>query len=822
MSQKVIQASFTFGELDPRLFARQDFPGFYKGLAKARNVIVVPQGAATKRFGSAIRALITDATAAADITSLAEIRLFGFYRTNGGAYFIVFRKNNTTETSFSVYDSAGTLQQTVSASTAWTVAQLAEVQFTPTQDRLLIWHKNVQPRQLFNADATDATDWVLSAITFSHRPTYDFSLVDGTSYTGATVTFTPSATSGAVTLTCANAAPYTSNHIGGIYIGGGGSMRITAVASTTVCSGYSVTDFAAAAAIRGDLSVLKELAWSDTNATAPAGTARGWPSFAKEFEGRLVAGNTGVVSNLAWFSGTNQYLIFNDAEADADSAFSLGIPGSDEIVGFEDKNGLIIIGTRKVYSTVETLSEPLTPSNAGIVTEDGEGGLSFPSQILDDQVFYADKQGQRLNVMIERGAFNGKSNFEIGDANIFSPTVINNPISIGKFSSATNNGKLLLASNADGTMATLQSARAHDVSAWTLANTRGVYNEIASVNEQAMVLVSREVNAGATVTGDCDYAYKSNDAFDVFTDVTAALAGAAVDVTLFEAEGDYLLVGHAIPFDALAVVLGTNASADITATFQYLDNNNQWTTFAVTDGTTGFTGNGTISWVAETTTPNWWPNTVNGIENVFWMRIKRTVAALVTAPIEDTIKINVATKIFMEELSFASTMDAIINTTSNAAGLVTGLTNLIGQLVFTNTAGDVEGPFIVSGAGNVTIENLSAASVDIGIFFAPLIVPMPVAVLDPTNPNAADLYKPRLIKSFFVDYYQSLGIHIDDEVAPDIDLGSLVVGQLIPPQTRVHEIKPRKGWSPRVQLEITQKAPLPFTVRGVGYNVEVS
>ena len=822
MAQRQIQSTFTFGELDPKLFARSDFPGFYKGAAKARNVIAVPQGALTKRFGSQIKQIIRDVTADSNITTLDEVRLFAFYRANVGAYFIIFRKNNTTETAFSIYDSSGTLQATVSGSTTWTVAQLAEVQVTYAQDRILIFHQDVQPRQLYNSDQADATDWTLSALNFTFRPTYDYSLIDNTSYGGSTVTFTPSATTGSVTLTCANATPFHSNHIGGIYIGGAGVMRITGVTSSTVATGYTITDFAGTSAIRGDLSVLKELAWSSANATAPAAVGRGWPSFGKIVQDRLVVGNNGTVTNVAWLSKLSQYLNFDDSESDADSAFSLGLPASDEVVGFEDKNALIVFGARGVYSTAQLLSEPLTISNSYLVREDSKGMQSgIPAKVVDEQIFYVDAQGKQINLMSERGSFTGSS-FEVANASIFSPSLINSPVSMGKFQSSTDFGKLLLVSNSDGTMATLLSETRQDVAAWTLATTRGNYGEIASVDNQAMVLVEREVNTGATITGAVDYAYKVNGDFDVFTDVTADLNSASSDVTLFEEDGDYLLIGSGTPFDAITVALDTNASATIDPTFEYLDNNQDWVSFSVTDGTGGFTGNGNITWVSETTTSNWVPNTVNSIRNQFWLRIRRNAATLATSPIEDSFTINVGTRVFLEELSFDATMDATITTTSDADGLVTGLSNLAGQSVFVNADGVVEGPFIVDGSGELTIETTSASSVEVGLFFSPRVVPMPVAVLDPTNPNSADLYKPRLIKTFFIDYFESLGIYVDNVPIRDIDLGTFVVGQLISSRTGILEVAPRKGWDPRVEIEIIQKEPLPFTLRGIGYVVEVS
>ena len=47
-----IQNSFTSGELDPKLIARDDVKAYDAGLTTALNVVVLPQGGIKRRPGS--------------------------------------------------------------------------------------------------------------------------------------------------------------------------------------------------------------------------------------------------------------------------------------------------------------------------------------------------------------------------------------------------------------------------------------------------------------------------------------------------------------------------------------------------------------------------------------------------------------------------------------------------------------------------------------------------------------------------------------------------------------------------------------------------
>ena len=99
MTAKLIQANFSYGELDQKLLCRPDFEGYYKGARKLRNVIVIPQGGVKRRFGTTFAISIVDTGDANEpITNRDEIRslIFDFSRTKH--FLIVVRPNDRTGT----------------------------------------------------------------------------------------------------------------------------------------------------------------------------------------------------------------------------------------------------------------------------------------------------------------------------------------------------------------------------------------------------------------------------------------------------------------------------------------------------------------------------------------------------------------------------------------------------------------------------------------------------------------------------------------------------------------------------------------------------
>ena len=83
--QRVHQASFLRGELDPNLISRTDLVAYGSALKKARNIIPINQGGVERRGGTAFRADLG-----------AESRLESFVFSAGQEYILAFQNTNST------------------------------------------------------------------------------------------------------------------------------------------------------------------------------------------------------------------------------------------------------------------------------------------------------------------------------------------------------------------------------------------------------------------------------------------------------------------------------------------------------------------------------------------------------------------------------------------------------------------------------------------------------------------------------------------------------------------------------------------------------
>ena len=172
---------------------------------------------------------------------------------------------------------------------------------------------------------------------------------------------------------------------------------------------------------------------------------------------------------------------------------------------------------------------------------------------------------------------------------------------------------------------------------------------------------------------------------------------------------------------------------------------------------------------------------------------------------------------FLEKLNWDIFTDCSITKTLTPAGtLVTGLDYLNGKEVQVKADGYVFNPKTVIG-GQITLED-TATNVIIGLPYYPRIKPNPIHVM---TQRGSTLYIKKRIIRVFIDYYQSLGIYINDELIPDMKFGD-VLDEVPIVKTDVYEYNNLTDWEIRESIEITQKDPLPMTILGIGYEVEVN
>ncbi len=155
---RIIQTSFTGGELNPVLYGRVDLETYYKGAAKLENVLILPQGGVKRRAG--LRYI--------DTTNLNnKTRLIAFNYNDEIDYLLSFSAGN-----MKVYKN-DILQANITSGAIANItdAMLSSLNYSQTSDKLILVHEDLQPIEITR---TSDVAWNSTFITFTNIPTYDY------------------------------------------------------------------------------------------------------------------------------------------------------------------------------------------------------------------------------------------------------------------------------------------------------------------------------------------------------------------------------------------------------------------------------------------------------------------------------------------------------------------------------------------------------------------------------------------------------------------------------------------------------------------------
>lgn len=163
-----------------------------------------------------------------------------------------------------------------------------------------------------------------------------------------------------------------------------------------------------------------------------------------------------------------------------------------------------------------------------------------------------------------------------------------------------------------------------------------------------------------------------------YVSVTSEFANGS-DIEIFTNDNDYIICGYDTHFHQIEVLLSTKSSHTIDALFEYSTGTGTWLSFSPSDGTNGFTNNGTIMW--QQNLPGWVSSVVNGVSK-YYIRIQRTKNLITTPPIENNIRVVTSTNFGWDEngdlsirkLSMIGTPIYTDNASALAAGLIAGQT----------------------------------------------------------------------------------------------------------------------------------------------------
>jgi hypothetical protein len=500
----ISQTSFTSGELDPRLAARHDYDGYYKGAETLENVVCLGQGGVKRRGGMKYIDTLTD----------TAVRFVTFEFNVTQTYLLVFANAK-----MYVYKD-GVQQTNLNSSgndyitTPWNATEIKEMNFTQSADTLIICHKSHAPRKILRGGSH--TTWTLSTITFSYYPTFDFDQ----NYDSNTFSIGSDWNSlgSDVTVTCNASGKITSDHVGGMFEGNGGVIRIESVnTGANTLTGKLNKEFINQNTLDGIDCSLEEPVWSATH---------GYPNTVTFHESRLWMGNSTARPQTLWGSVIGEFF-----------SFDRGVGGDDEAVDItldtDQVNAIYHIVSGRHLQVFTSGGEfyipesPIKPSEVRISRQTRFGVLQKVKPInVDGATMFIQRNGKQVREYIFTYT---EASYVSSEVNLLAPHVVSSPVAMAsQTGDVENEGNYLFVVNADGSMAVFITNRAEKVMAWTKYTTAGDIMDVAVVEDIVYLYVKRTINSSTVYHVEAlDNSYYTDASIQVTQSSSTAVSGLA-------------------------------------------------------------------------------------------------------------------------------------------------------------------------------------------------------------------------------------------------------------------------------------------------------
>lgn len=479
-----VKTTFTAGEVSPELLGRGDLRAYDNGALKLRNVFIKPTGGITRRSG--LRYVDTVP---------ASGRLVSFEFNTEQTYLLVL-----THERLDVYFE-DSLETTLA--TPWAAAQVAQIVWTQSADTLLLVHPDHPPKKLTRSGlgVWTLSDWVFfTKDNIVYQPTYKFA--------DDTVTLTPSATTGTITLT-ASSGVFLPGHAGTRLRVGGKEVSVTTVNSPTVVTATVIQTLGGTAAT---------IDWEEQAFSA----VRGYPVSVAFHQDRLIVGGSRDLPNRLWFSRSGDLYNFDKGTGLDDEAIEFAIL-SDQVNAirnvFSGRHLQVFTSGAEWMVT----GDPLTPANVQIRRQTRVGsviGRNIQPVDVDGATLFVARNRQELREFVYTDV---EQAYQATDLALVSRHIIVDPVD----QDFDQLRRLLFIVREDGKLATLTVYRGEQVAAWTLHETDGLVQAVAVVGDSVYLLVER---GGAHLI----------ELFDDALNLDSALTGSSPTPTLIWSGLDHL------------------------------------------------------------------------------------------------------------------------------------------------------------------------------------------------------------------------------------------------------------------------------------------
>jgi hypothetical protein len=444
----IIKTTFTSGEVTADLLGRGDLNAYDNGALKLRNVFIQPTGGVVRRAG--LRYIDT---------ALGAGRMIAFEFNSEQTYLLVLTHNK-----LSVY--AGDSLE-ISLNAPWAEQDIANICWTQSADTLLITHPDYVPRKLVRSGTGQWSiiDWVYYVDGGRIRqPMYKFA--------DSTMTLTPSAVSGTITLTAS--AP--------VFVAGHQGTRLRLVNREVIIQTVSSPTVVTATTVENLVNTQATIDWEEQAFSA----VRGYPVTAAFHQDRLVIGGSRDLPNRLWFSQTGDLFNFYLGTGLDSEAIEFGI-FSDQVNAIR---GIFSGRHLQVFTSGSewmVTGDPLTPANVQIKRQTRVGSTTnryIPPIDVDGATLFVARNGQELREFIYTDI---EQAYRSTDLALLSRHIIATPID----QDFDQRRRLLFLVRTDGKFATLTVYRAEAVAAWTLHETDGEVKSVSVVGDNVYLLVKR-------------------------------------------------------------------------------------------------------------------------------------------------------------------------------------------------------------------------------------------------------------------------------------------------------------------------------------------